>query len=157
MWSLKLFHVFVAAIGLAGTSTSTPASSDAQLAGANQVYGLGIPVTDMKKSLEFWTKTLGIGLQQQIPTINAILYQETILSIAPASTKDTAGANIILMQYPNTTIKHGAASGKAVFFVNDVPKMVSSLKEKGVQPFLNLGVVTMFKDPDGFVIELMPK
>jgi hypothetical protein len=154
MRTTGLLQILGAVVGL--TSATAVSSSDSLQKLRTQIFGLGVPVTNAKRSLEFWTKTLDIGLHQSIPTIPAILYTETVLTISPASANETAGASIILMEYPNTTINHGAASGKAVFWVNDVAKVVSNIKKKGVKPMLDLGVFAMFKDPDGFVVEFMP-
>jgi hypothetical protein len=154
MRTTSLLQILGVAIGLTGvTATSL---SDAQQKARAQIFGLGVPVTNAKKSIEFWTNTLDIGLHQSIPTIPALIYTESILTIAPSAANQTSGASIILMEYPNTVIKHGAASGKAVFLVNDVQKVVANIKKKGVQPMLSLGEFAMFKDPDGFVVEFMP-
>ena len=137
--SFHLVFASPASLAFDGTQTSVKAA----------VFGFGIPVTDTKRSVEFYTKTLDIGLQQVIPTVNAIMYNETILTF-PSS-----GASIILMQYPSPK-QHGAQSGKVVLFVDDVPGVVAGLKKKGVSIMLDIGVLAMVKDPDGFVLELMP-
>jgi len=119
----------------------------------------GIGVSDMKRSVDFYTNVLNLGLK---PTqyFDVESYIETILAF-PRGAKPT-GSPIILMQYKNTS-KPKNQQGKLVFYVEDVAEVLNRCKKYGSEVYKDLGNgegwvkdIAMVRDPDGFVLEFMP-
>jgi catechol 2,3-dioxygenase-like lactoylglutathione lyase family enzyme len=135
----------------------TQSTTQAPLGAQNTaVFGIGIPVTNAKRSIEFYTKTLDLGLQQVGMTLDFLIYKETILSFAPGATASkTPGSSLVIMEYPTKKTLKGDEIGKVIFYVDDVAAQIAKMKQKKVEIMLDMGELAMVKDPDGFVIEFM--
>jgi catechol 2,3-dioxygenase-like lactoylglutathione lyase family enzyme len=156
MRSSSFFIGLLSSLSLVSAADPAP-EADSVVSNA-EVFGLGIPVTNTAKSLEFYTKTLDLGLERAGPTLNFLIYQETILRVAENATNAKyPGSGIVLLEYPGQVVKHGDVSGKVVFYVDNVPAKLKSLNKKGVKTMLDFGELALVKDPDGFVIEIMQR
>src|ERR1700750_1099275 len=109
-----------------------------------------IVVSDMKRSVDFYTNVLNIGLK---PTqyFDVEAYTETILAF-PRGPRPT-GSPIILMQYKNEG-KPQKQQGKLVFYVEDVAEVLDRCKKYGSEVYLDLGAgadwvkdIAMIRDP----------
>jgi catechol 2,3-dioxygenase-like lactoylglutathione lyase family enzyme len=155
---MRSTSLFATVTLLLSSVSASPSTGNAQVPMNAQVMGLGIPVSDTKRSIEFYTKTLGLGLHQAAPTMDFLIYKETILEFSPGATNAKApGSNIVLLQYPNNVTRHGDESGKVVFYVDSVSEMLASVNKKKVPTMLDFGELAMIKDPDGFVIEFLQR
>jgi lactoylglutathione lyase len=120
---------------------------------------IGLGVSNLEKSVEFYTKVLSLGLE---PTqfFDVEHYRETVIAF-PRGPKPT-GSSIILMEYKNGH-KPVKQQGKLVFYVDDVSAVINRCKRYGCEVFLDLGAgegwvkdIGMIRDPDGFILEFMP-
>lgn len=119
----------------------------------------GVGVSNMARSVSFYTNTLQLGLTQtQFFDVEAFI--ETILTF-PKGAKPT-GSPIILMQYKKGPPPKNQ-QGKLVFYVEDVKAVMDRCKAYGCEVFLDLGAgegwtkgVGMVRDPDGFLVEFLP-
>ena len=119
----------------------------------------GIGVSDMKKSVDFYTNVLQLGLQPT-QTFDVAAFTETVLAF-PKGTKN-AGSQIILMQYKDGVIPRNQ-QGKLVFYVDSVKELMDRCKAYGCEVFLDHGIgegwtkeIGMVRDPDGFIVEFLP-
>ncbi|KAF2673439.1 Glyoxalase/Bleomycin resistance protein/Dihydroxybiphenyl dioxygenase [Microthyrium microscopicum] len=119
----------------------------------------GIGVSDMKRSVHFYTDVLQLGLQPT-QTFDVATFTETVLAFPKAS--KAAGSQIILMQYKDGKVPKNQ-QGKFVFYVDDVKGAMDRCKAYGSKIFLDLGAgegwvkeIGMARDPDGFIVEFLP-
>jgi len=119
---------------------------------------VGIPVSSLDKSRDFYAQTLGLapnGMKFQTTEYNEIILQLPGTGV---------GSALVLMQYHKPR-EDKDPRGKLVFYVDDVKATVSKMKtagakivaEPGTLKMGNTTIPTAFaKDLDGHTIELNP-
>ena len=116
---------------------------------------VGIGVSDLKKSADFYCRVLGM---KQVSTITLDYMDEIILSM------DGHGAALVLMCHTDGGTRDLAnTGGKIVFYVVDPVATVELARERGVEivreatplPEFNDTVIGFVKDPDGHLIEIL--
>ncbi|KAF2433926.1 hypothetical protein EJ08DRAFT_646827 [Tothia fuscella] len=118
--------------------------------------GIGLGVTDMAKSVSFYTKILGYRPTQ---TFDVEAFTETVLSFPHKQ----GGTALILMQYKNRPEGVKNPPGKFVWYVEDVKEVVDRCKGEGCEMQLELGAgegwvskIAIAIGLDGEVLEFMP-
>jgi predicted enzyme related to lactoylglutathione lyase len=117
---------------------------------------VGIGVSNMQKSVQFYTSMLGMKPTQ---TFDVAAFTETVLAFP----HKRAGSQIILMEYKDKARNVKEESGKLVFYVEDVAEIRRKMVQYGCEVVHELGTgegwvkqIFMGKDPDGRVLEFMP-
>jgi catechol 2,3-dioxygenase-like lactoylglutathione lyase family enzyme len=119
---------------------------------------VGIAVSDMAKSQEFYTKTL--GLKPNGMAFNTSEFSEIILTLPGTGT----GSALVLMKY-KTPKNTANLPVKLVFYVEDMAVTMGKMKEAGAKivaepgslKIRNTTLPTAFvNDPDGYSVELNP-
>lgn len=124
--------------------------------------GVGIGVSDMSRSVHFYTQVLPVGLKPT-QTFDVAAFTETVLAIPRNASKKSTGSQIILMQYKNAAPPRNQ-QGKFIFYVDDVHECMRKCKEYGSEVYLEVGAaedkwakeIGMVRDPDGFIVEFIP-
>jgi predicted enzyme related to lactoylglutathione lyase len=120
---------------------------------------IGVGVSNLERSVHFYTKVLDIGLVP-VQTFEAAEYNEVVLVFLKGA--KIVGPAILLMQYKNGH-KPVKQQGKMVFNVDEVKPILDRAKAYGSEIYLDLGAgegvvaqIAMIRDPDGYVVELFP-
>jgi lactoylglutathione lyase len=115
---------------------------------------VGIGVSDLKKSTEFYTKVLGLKLQQELVLADL---DENILGF-----EGTRSAAVVLMYWKDGVKRdYKDLPIKIVLTVPDVYALAKKVKDAGFQitrePALyeGFGTIGFAADPDGYQIEMM--
>jgi lactoylglutathione lyase len=138
------------------TSTTTESNTAAGLeAFKPRILHICYHVSDIERSLAFYTGVLGLKEQLRIPLGNGL--NEVVLGYP-----DGKGVGLILMWNTQRTTPYERGDGysRFVVHVSDVEGALRYLAEKGtpiVQETTQAGSMkyAMVKDPDGYVIELL--
>lgn len=115
---------------------------------------VGIGVTDLKKSTEFYVKALGLKLQQELKLADL---DENILGF-----EGSRSAAVVLMYWKDgVTRNYKDLPIKIVLNVPDVHALAKRVKEAGYQVtrepelYKDFGTIGFAADPDGYQIEMM--
>ena len=141
----------------AGCATSEPPAASAPPEPASSVSAFGIAVSDLEASAVFYRDTLGMT---PVATFS-LDYMEEIVLVFP-----NGGSAIVLMEY--TDGKERVVTdipNKIVFRVEDPAAFANKIREAGYEivrepvPSEAVGgaIVGFAKDPDGYLIEILPK
>lgn len=138
------------------TTEPTAPTSEAGLdAFKPRILHIAYFVSDIERSLAFYTGVLGLKEQMRLPLGNGL--HEVVLGYP-----DGKGVGLILMwnTQRTTPYERGDAYSRFVIHVNDVDGALRYLAEKNtkvVQNAVQAGSLkyAMVKDPDGYVIELL--
>ncbi|MCW3992612.1 MAG: VOC family protein [Candidatus Bathyarchaeota archaeon] len=111
---------------------------------------IGIYVTDMERSLRFYTEVLGFQVRRRLSV------GESLFAVL-----DVGGGLLELIQHPGAVEAPRGRWSHVAFHIEDYDGLISKLEEMG----LELRKVTLddssrlafFKDPDGHDIEIMEK
>jgi catechol 2,3-dioxygenase-like lactoylglutathione lyase family enzyme len=120
---------------------------------------VGVGVSDLERSVHFYTKVLDIGLVA-VQTFDAVEYKEVVLVLLKG--QKVVGPAVLLMQYKNGQ-KPVKQQGKFVFYVDKVKPALDRAKAYGSEIHLDLGTgegvikeIAMVRDPDGYIVEFFP-
>ncbi|WP_426518113.1 VOC family protein [Diaminobutyricibacter sp. McL0618] len=119
---------------------------------ASSIYASRIVVSDVDRSIAFYTTVFGLTLTQRAKFLDPDI-REAILV-------DGAGASFVVMAGESQPVHSGQPTHAAlVVFTDDIDKTVASAKAAGgelVFEPISLGPasVTMVADPDGYLIEV---
>jgi catechol 2,3-dioxygenase-like lactoylglutathione lyase family enzyme len=120
---------------------------------------LGIGVSNLDRSVTFYTKTLSIGLAPTA-TFDTPDFIETVLAFPKG--KQPTGSEIALMQYKDGVVPK-KQQGKLMFYVDDVEEVMGRCKQGGAEVYSDFGEgegivehVGIVLDPDGFLVEFLP-
>ena len=120
------------------------------------VAAVGIVVSDLDRSIDFYTSILGLQEARRVDVPDKDLF-EVILTF-PGS----RGAAIVLMQFSDDADRsYKDDGGKVVLWVGDCVAVTESARaagypvtrEPGESP--GFGMIAMIKDPDGRTVELI--
>jgi catechol 2,3-dioxygenase-like lactoylglutathione lyase family enzyme len=130
----------------AQTPSTTPALSDAER--PIRISGLGIRVSDLERSKNFYTEVLGLKVGARVPAKGDAM--EYLLGM----TGDIRADNLIVIR--KGEVKPGATEfGSISIVVPDGRKMAERAVAAGYQTARPIVDGTNFiKDPDGYTIEL---
>lgn len=117
-----------------------------------------IRVGDLKKSIEFYTKILGMRLLQTSDNPN---YQYSLAFVGYDNGNSSATIELTY-NWDKTHYDHGDAFGHIAIGVNDVANMCDAIKQAGGKIVREAGpvkggntVIAFVEDPDGYKIELI--
>jgi lactoylglutathione lyase len=121
---------------------------------AENLGAVGIGVSDLARSEDFYTRVLGMKVQQRIDLPH-------IKEIVVAHEGRTA---VVLMHWLDGSPRnYQGAAVKLVFFVPDAKALIGRIREAGLpvqreaepMPEFNNMIIGLGEDPDGYVIELL--
>ncbi len=121
---------------------------------AENLGAVGIGVSDLARSEDFYTRVLGMKVQQRIDLPH-------IKEIVVAHEGRTA---VVLMHWLDGSPRsYNGNAVKLVFFVPDAKALIEKIREAGlpiqreaeVMPEFNNMIIGLAEDPDGYVIELL--
>jgi lactoylglutathione lyase len=115
---------------------------------------VGIGVSDLARSEDFYTRVLGMKVQQRIdlPHIREIVVSHE------------GRTSVVLMHWLDGSARnYNGSAVKLVFFVPDAKALMQKIREAGlpiqreaeVMPEFNNMIIGLAEDPDGYVIELL--
>jgi catechol 2,3-dioxygenase-like lactoylglutathione lyase family enzyme len=121
---------------------------------AENLAAVGIGVSDMARSEDFYTRVLGMQVQQRIDLPHL---KEVVVGYAGRT-------SVVLMHWldgSNPNYRNNPV--KLVFFVPDAKSLMERIRADGlpvsreaeVMPEFNNMVVGLAEDPDGYVVELL--
>jgi len=121
---------------------------------AENLGAVGIGVSDLARSEDFYTRVLGMKVQQRIDLPH-------IKEVVVAHEGRTA---VVLMHWLDGSARNYVGNAvKLVFFVPDAKALMQKIREAGmpiqreaeVMPEFNNMIIGLGEDPDGYVIELI--
>jgi lactoylglutathione lyase len=121
---------------------------------AENLGAVGIGVSDLARSEDFYTRVLGMTVQQRIDLPH-------IKEIVVAHEGRTA---VVLMHWLDGSARnYNGSAVKLVFFEPDAKALMRKIREAGrtiqreaeVMPEFNNMIIGLAEDPDGYVIELL--
>jgi lactoylglutathione lyase len=146
--------VFLAAFpALAQTPASNP-TTDAAQRPADLLGAVGIGVSDLERSLDFYTRVLGM---KKTRTYELATMDEIVVSFE-------GRPSIVLMHWTDGSPRNYRDNPvKLVFYVADPVAIANRIRAEGLAilreptpvPTLDNAIVGLAKDPDGYVIELL--
>jgi lactoylglutathione lyase len=121
---------------------------------AENLGAVGIGVSDLARSEDFYTRVLGMKVQQRIdlPHIREIVVSHE------------GRTSVVLMHWLDGSARnYNGNAVKLVFFVPDAKALMQKIREAGlpiqreaeVMPEFNNMIIGLAEDPDGYVIELL--
>jgi catechol 2,3-dioxygenase-like lactoylglutathione lyase family enzyme len=125
---------------------------------------IGLGVSNLQRSIDFYTKTLNIGLQAT-ETFDAPDFTETMLALPKEKGSKAMGVEIALMQYKDTdsSVIPKQRQGKIMFYVDDVEDVMERCKKAEVEVYSDYGEgdgvmehLGIVRDPDGYLVEFLP-
>lgn len=141
----------------APSTPSTVDASDAAVPAIRSVVGaLGLGVSDLKRSTDFYTRVLGM---KQTQTFSLGYMDEVVVAW-----EGTRGSSIVLMHWTDgSKINYKDLPIKVVVYVADPKALADRIRAEGLEvtrepapvPTLGNAVVGLAKDPDGYVIEIL--
>jgi lactoylglutathione lyase len=120
----------------------------------NRMAAVGVGVADLARSVEFYTKVMGM---KQMQEFNLPHMKEVVLGYKG----DVA---VVLMHYIDGSTQHYANNPvKLVFNIDDPDSLAEKIRAAGLEvtrwpePLPEFGntIVGLAKDPDGYVIEML--
>jgi catechol 2,3-dioxygenase-like lactoylglutathione lyase family enzyme len=143
--------VFVAAVSLALATSALaqapvpPLTDDVRPIRAS---GLGLTVSDLERSMKFYTEVLGFKVDAKVPATGGPVV-EYLLGFTGNTQADTL---VVLRQ---GAVQPGATSfGRIVLVVPSGRKMAERVAAAGFPPARIVDGTNIVKDPDGYTIEL---
>ena len=140
-------------------ATSPPRSSDApETSRAAYVGAVGIGVSDLKRSIDFYTRVLGMTKLQRF----SLPYMDEMV----VGFEGRRGSAIVLMHWTDgSNPNYRDLPIKIVLYVPDPAAAADAIRAEGLEitreptpiPELGDAVVGLAKDPDGYVIELLQR
>lgn len=120
------------------------------------VGAVGIAVTDLNRSVDFYTRVLDMDKQLTLSLPNM---DEVIVGFP-----NRRGAAVALMHYTDGTIPPtGSSAIKIILYVTDPTAVAAAIRNEGLPvtrepeavPELGNAVVGFAEDPDGYTLELL--
>ena len=120
----------------------------------NFLTAVGIGVSDLRRSVDFYTRVLGM---QQTQTFKLDYMDEIVVAHEGRSA-------VVLMHYTDGSARNYKDNPvKLVFYVTDPAGLIEAIRADGLEitrepePVAGMGgaVIGLAKDPDGYVIELI--
>ena len=142
---------------MAATSPSEPTAAPATERAA-YVGAVGIGVSDLKRSIDFYTRVIGMTKLQKftLPSMDEMV----------VGFEGRRGSAIVLMHWTDGSERnYQDLPIKIVLYVPDPPAVADAIRAEGLEitreptpiPELGDAVVGLAKDPDGYVIELLQR
>jgi catechol 2,3-dioxygenase-like lactoylglutathione lyase family enzyme len=109
--------------------------------------GLGLSVSDLERSMRFYTEVLGFKVDAKVPATGPVV--EYLLGFTGNTQADTL---VVLRQ---GTVQPGATTfGRIVIVVPNGRKMAERVAAAGFKPDRIVDGTNLVRDPDGYLIEL---
>jgi lactoylglutathione lyase len=113
-----------------------------------RVSGLGLRVSDLDRSVKFYTDALGLRIDAKVPGKDGKVV-EYLLGLSGDTKADTL---IVLSQ--GEVVPGSSNFGRIVIVVPNGRKMAERVAAAGYPPAKIVDGTNIIKDPDGYVIEL---
>lgn len=135
-------------------TTTTPAASTATTA---YIGAVGIGVSDLARSADFYTRVLGMKV---ITTFKLDYMDEIVVGF------EGRGSALVLMHWTDGSVRNYANNPiKIVLYVPDPTAAADAIRADGLEivreptPIASLGgaVVGFARDPDGYLVELLQR
>jgi len=120
------------------------------------VGAVGLGVSDLKRSADFYTRVLGMKQTQAF----SLGYMDEVV----VAWEGPRGSSLVLMHWTDSSkINYKDLPIKVVVYVADPKALADKIRAEGLQitrepapvPTLGNAVVGLAKDPDGYVIEIL--
>lgn len=121
---------------------------------SGSLMAVGVGVSDMARSEDFYTRVLGMRVQQRIPLPHMT---EVVLGYG-------GGASVVLMHWIDGSAPNYADNPvKLVFTVPDAKGLIEAIRAEGLPidreaeatPEFNNMIIGLARDPDGYVVEFI--
>jgi lactoylglutathione lyase len=109
--------------------------------------GLGLTVSDLEKSMKFYTEVLGFKVDAKVPANGPVV--EYLLGFTGNTQADTL---VVLRQ--GQVVPGATGFGRIVIVVPSGRKMAERVAAAGYPPARIVDGTNIVKDPDGYTIEL---
>lgn len=113
-----------------------------------RVSGLGLRVSNLERSVKFYTEVLGLQIDAKVPNKSGQIV-EYLLGMSGNTQADTL---IVLSQ--GDVVPDATRFGRIVLVVPSGRKMAERLAAAGYPPAKIVDGTNIVKDPDGYTIEL---
>ena len=122
----------------------------------NYVGAMGIGVSDLDRSFDFYTRVMGMKQQFELK----LPYMDEKILIYGGST----GSAVVLMHYTDGSEQHYKNNPvKLVFYVDDPKAVIDRIRNDGLEivreaeavPELGGAIVGFAKDPDNYLLEIL--
>lgn len=136
------------------SDTATTTAPAAKVRAPAKMAAVGIGVSDMARSVKFYTEVMGMA---QLQVINLPHLQEIVLGYE-------RDVSVVLMHYLDGSEQHYTGNPVKLVFNSDDPKVIfERIKAAGheitrwpeVMPEFHNMIIGLAKDPDGYTIELL--
>lgn len=145
--SVLLSCCLVAApLALAQTPSALPVLADDEK--PIRVSGLGLTVSDLERSMKFYTEVLGLQVDAKVPGADGKVV-EYLLGMTGNVRADTL---VVLRQ--GEVVPGATKFGRVVVVVPSGRKMAERLAAAGYPPAKVVDGTNLVQDPDGYMIEL---
>jgi lactoylglutathione lyase len=120
----------------------------------NAMAAVGIGVSNLKRSVDFYTRVMGM---KEMQTFKLPHMEEVVVGYEGRTA-------VVLMHYIDGSEQHYANNPvKLVFAVPDAKSLIDGIRKDGLEitreaedyPGMGGTIIGLAKDPDGYVIELM--
>jgi catechol 2,3-dioxygenase-like lactoylglutathione lyase family enzyme len=124
------------------------------MSASESLMAVGIGVSDLARSEDFYTRVLGMKVQQRITLPHMT---EVILGYR-------GSASVVLMHWIDGSAPNYAGNPvKLVFTVPDAARLIGAIRAEGLAvtrdaipaPGFNNMIIAMGQDPDGYVVEFI--
>lgn len=128
--------------------------AEAKTEARSTMMAVGIGVADLKRSEDFYTRVLGMKVQQRIP----LPYMTEVVVGYSRTT------SVVLMNWiDGSTPNYANNPVKLVFNVPDARKLIEAVRAEGLKitrepvpsPEFNNMIIGLAEDPDGYVVEFI--
>jgi lactoylglutathione lyase len=109
--------------------------------------GLGLTVSDLERSMKFYTEVLGFKIDAKVPATGPVV--EYLLGFTGNTQADTL---VVLRQ--GQVVPGATGFGRIVIVVPSGRKMAERVAAAGYPPARIVDGTNIVKDPDGYTIEL---
>jgi lactoylglutathione lyase len=121
---------------------------------ANVLGGVGLGVSDLKRSVDFYTRVLGMS---QVRTFEISYMDEVVVAFE-------GRVPVVLMHYTDGSARNYKDNPvKLILYVPDPEKIVARIRAEGLaitreaapHPLLDGAIMALAKDPDGYTLEFI--
>jgi catechol 2,3-dioxygenase-like lactoylglutathione lyase family enzyme len=143
-----LFAALAALLAAAPACAQTPVAAITEDVKPIRVSGLGLTVSDLDRSMKFYTEVLGLQVDAKVPDKSGKVV-EYLLGLTGNTRADTL---VVLRQ--GEVVEGATKFGRIVLVVPSGRKLAERLAAAGYPPARIVDGTNIVHDPDGYAIEL---